>query len=106
MVGVASERRRASDRERIGTTRERGYGKGHVALRKRWAIRIAQGNVKCARCHELIAPGAQFHLGHNDFDRTQYSGPEHPGCNTATAGRWPKKRTAPQAPVLPQSRAW
>ncbi|PTL55741.1 hypothetical protein C7Y72_19115 [Paraconexibacter algicola] len=74
----------------------RGYGAAHKRLRRRLASQVASGTVPCARCGELIAPGEPWDLGHDDFDRSRYSGPEHARCNRATAGR--RKR--------PASRVW
>lgn len=84
----ARERRR--ERERWGrrpSTTEAGYGHEHQKLRKRWAPIVAAGRVRCARCDEIIWPGTPWDLGHDDHDRSRYVGPEHRGCNRATAGR-------------------
>jgi len=71
---------------RAGTSR-RGYGARHQALRKQLAPLVAEGGVACARCGEPIAAGTPWDLGHDDHDRSIYTGPEHAGCNRATAGR-------------------
>lgn len=63
----------------------RDYGYGHQQVRARLAPIVATGTARCARCGELIAPGAAWDLGHDDWDRTRYSGPEHRKCNRATA---------------------
>lgn len=73
-------------------TSDRGYGSHHQALRRQWAPKVAAGVVRCARCGELIPADGQWDLGHVDDDRTRYQGPEHRGCNRATAGRRKKKR--------------
>ncbi|MEH6794032.1 MAG: hypothetical protein V7694_07825 [Rhodococcus sp. (in: high G+C Gram-positive bacteria)] len=45
------------------------------------------GAVMCGRCKQLIHPQSEWDLGHDDRDRTKYTGPEHLACNRATAGR-------------------
>jgi hypothetical protein len=70
---------------RMSTSR-RGYGPAHQARRRRLAPYVASGAVRCARCGELIAQGADWDLGHTD-DRRGYLGPEHAACNRATAPR-------------------
>jgi hypothetical protein len=74
-------------RRRRGTPTERGYGTMHKQLRSKWAAIVATGTVRCARCGRPIRSGEYWDLGHDDFDRTKYTGPEHRKCNRATAGR-------------------
>lgn len=81
-----TEHTRAKDKAR-GSAAARGYGSDHKASRARWAPLVAAGNVKCWRCGDYIAAGEPFDLGHDDQDRSKYRGPEHVGCNRATAGR-------------------
>jgi hypothetical protein len=90
------ERLREQRRDRPGPT-ERGYGTEHQKLRRRWAAVLAEQFVRCARCGGVIRPGDPWDLGHDDYDRSVYTGPEHRRCNRATAGRKPKRAT---------SRAW
>ena len=59
----------------------RGYDAQHDRVRARWAQRVKSGSVCCARCGHPILPGMKWDLGHSDFDRSQYQGPEHQRCN-------------------------
>lgn len=78
--------RRERDSNRPNST-ARGYGAAHQKLRAQWALRVDRGEVSCARCGRWIAPGTPWDLGHDDLDRSKYSGPEHARCNRATTGR-------------------
>jgi hypothetical protein len=80
--------------ERRRSMRERVYGVKHRALRRTLAPFVEAGLAHCARCGEPIEPGAPWDLGHDDYDRTKYSGPEHVACNRAAPNR------------LHTSRAW
>lgn len=86
------------------STASRGYGGAHQAERARWQPVIDSGRGRC--CAEIcylpsrtIAPGAEWHLGHNR-DRTGYIGPCHPRCNTTEGG----KRGGQAAQALKPSR--
>jgi hypothetical protein len=68
-----------------GNTHQRGYGHAHQQLRADWARRVATGSIHCARCGRPIAPHEKWDLGHDDWDRTQYRGPEHRTCNRRAA---------------------
>jgi hypothetical protein len=81
----------------------RGYGHRHQQLRKRWVIRVARGDVRCARCGELIDPNELWDLGHDDLDRTKYNGPEHRRCNRAVVTHL-KAALTPEVPR--HSRKW
>ena len=72
------------------------YGWPHRRLRARVAREVAAGRAVCVRCELPIHPRERWDLGHDDLDRSRYSGPEHRRCNRATAGR----RLAPTLPVL------
>lgn len=88
-------------------TAERGYGAAHEKLRKAWAPRVATGAVACARCRRRILPGMPWDLGHEDWDRTRYTGPEHASCNRAAGARKTnliKRGRAPRQPI--RSRQW
>jgi hypothetical protein len=96
----ARKEHREAERERTRprpTTTQRGYGTNHQNLRKRWAQVIAEEPVYCARGTSclyrdrpegtLIMLGELWDLGHDDVDRSRYTGPEHRRCNRATTGR-------------------
>lgn len=73
------------------TTTERGYNYAHRKERERWKPTIAAGRgwchaVKCLMPSRYIPPGAAWHLGHT-LDRTSWTGPEHPRCNTVEGAR-------------------
>jgi hypothetical protein len=70
-----------------GSTVARGYGAKHKRLRKSWSPKVRAGVVNCARCGERIEPGEPWDLGHDDFDRSVYNGPEHRRCNRGTLPR-------------------
>jgi hypothetical protein len=81
-------RERERERRRIRPpAAARGYGAEHRLLRKRLQALVATGEVACARCARLIFPGEPWDLGHDDYDRTVYAGPEHRRCNRATSKR-------------------
>lgn len=89
---------------------ERGYGTSHQRLRRQLAPGVATGTVTCTRhgdpqhpnCPGLIAPDAAWELGHDDLDRTKYSGPEHRECNQL-AGRLRAVEVKPTAKRPPQA---
>jgi hypothetical protein len=69
------------------TTAQRGYGAKHQAERARWAPKVDAGLVDCARCNQRLEPGRDWDLGHDDNDRTIWTGPEHVTCNRKAGGR-------------------
>lgn len=86
-----TEHERAKDRAR-GTRQERGYGADHVRLRADYQRRMDAGEVfVCWRCAERGRPHDvdpdDWHLGHDDHDRSIYRGPECTTGNLATSGR-------------------
>lgn len=69
---------------RRGTTSERGYDRDHQRRREEWRAYVEAGMVACWRCGKPIHPREPWDLGHDDFDRSKYKGPEHRACNRAT----------------------
>jgi hypothetical protein len=65
--------------------RLKAYSTAHKRLRRLWKIRVAGGNVPCARCGRPILRGQAWHLDHTD-DRGGYLGPSHAKCNLSAAG--------------------
>lgn len=101
----------------IGTRQERGYGRDHELQRERWAPIVDHGE---AYCHAIICleeaeggsrwiiPGTPWHLGHN-ADRTAWTGPEHPRCNTtdgAKRGNARRRRTERPRPRPRRPLGW
>ena len=89
-----------------GTRQARGYGRDHTLQRKAWEPRVARGEGTChaERCLEptrYIAPGSEWHMGHTP-DRTRWTGPEHPRCNTTEGAI----RGAAARAGLKHSREW
>lgn len=90
-----------------GSTAAKGYGAAHEAQRRAWKPRVARGEVDCHAvvCLELdrrIAPGSEWHLGHNP-ERTRWTGPEHPLCNTTEGA---VRGNAQRAVTTRHSRDW
>jgi hypothetical protein len=48
---------------------------------------VAAGLATCARCGKPIEAGEAWDLGHDDYDRTRYTGPEHAACNRGAPNR-------------------
>jgi hypothetical protein len=87
-----------------GNTTQRGYGYTHQQQRRQWARTMArQGGAECARCGGWIDPDQPWDLGHHDWDRTVYVGPEHRLCNRRAGGL--SARGKLEQP-LPRSREW
>lgn len=70
-----------------GSSTARGYDREHERLREAWRPEVEAGLVDCWRCGQHINGRDQWHLGHDDNDRSVYRGPEHVDCNCATKGR-------------------
>jgi hypothetical protein len=64
---------------------------------------VDAGVVRCARGADclfaengvggLIAPGSEWHLGHDDEDRSRYKGAEHAKCNLRAGGKAGARKT-------------
>jgi hypothetical protein len=65
---------------------ERGYGGDHQRRRRVVAKAVSAGRAICVRCGRPILPGQAWDLGHNDLDRSLYSGPEHRFAKDCPAG--------------------
>lgn len=86
--GRCDQHRKDRDRAR-GTRQQRGYDAHHDQERARYQSYMNAGvRYTCWRpgCGKPIDP-TNWHLGHDDTDRSRYRGPECPSCNTATASR-------------------
>lgn len=80
-----------------GNTTARGYGWPHQQLRKQVAALVAAGGAVCWRCRLPIQPWMSWDLGHDDWDRSVYRGPEHLKCNRAAAARKGNRMRGKQA---------
>lgn len=97
-----------------GSTKARGYGYQHKLRRKADEAAVEAGQAVCWRCGRPIVPMkilrrdgrmvSNWHLGHDDYDRSVYRGPEHERCNlrgaALKANRSPSRR-ARRRPRLP-----
>ena len=87
------EARRAYDRERYAQGKARSQSSldagsaRHVRLRNLLAPIVATGGVMCWRCGAPIGAEANWHLGHDDDDRSIYRGAEHATCNLRAGAR-------------------
>lgn len=74
-----------------GTTTARGYGAQHQAQRAKWVPIVKAGGVMCARqgpncTGKPLAPDQPFDMGHDDNDRSKWTGPECIPCNRGAGG--------------------
>lgn len=81
-----TEHEQQYERER-GTAHQRGYNSAYRVARKKLKPAVEAGTTQCWRCGNLIHPNTEWHLGHDDNDRSIIRGPEHPHCNTSAAGK-------------------
>lgn len=84
-------------------TADRGYGGAHQRERAKYVERVDAGHEFCRRCWLPIPAHLGWggygrcpkcgknhrgwDLGHSDFNRAVWTGPEHVCCNRATYGR-------------------
>ena len=88
-------------------TAARGYGYAHQQERKRLAPLVEAGEITCWRCGRPIYPGSKWDLGHDDWDRTVYRGPEHANrCNRAAGARKRNTLRRIRSPKVKTSREW
>jgi hypothetical protein len=64
---------------------ERGYGYQFQKLRK--ALLPSAYGTPCVRCGEVMLPGQQLHLDHDDYDRSRLRGFAHSDCNIRAAAK-------------------
>lgn len=77
-----------------GRTTALGYGFTHQQARARLAPVVATGTITCTRyghpqfpdCPGRINPGDPWELGHDDTDKSRWTGPEHKTCNRRAGG--------------------
>ena len=87
-TGRCTKHRREADRAR-GTRQARGYDRDYDRTRARWQRRLDAGEtIVCWRpdCDTVIDP-TDWHLGHDDHDRSIIRGPECPPHNLSHAGQ-------------------
>lgn len=89
--GRCAQHRRTKDAAR-GRRQERGYDAEYDALRRAYERRMAEGErFDCWRCRELGTPHVvdpdDWHLGHDNQDRSIIHGPQCSASNLADAGR-------------------
>jgi len=72
---------------KLAKTAARGYGSRHQRLRAEYQWLMDHGEpYNCWRCRRPILPGQPWDLGHDDYDRNLYRGPEHRYARHCPAG--------------------
>ena len=71
--------------KRQAPKKQRGYDYQFVKLRK--ALLPSAYYSPCVRCGQLMLPGQELHLDHDDWDRSIIRGFAHKVCNLRAAGR-------------------
>lgn len=102
----------------------RGYGKAHREIRARWRPVVEAGEATCVRCLVGINPPGEgcpkcgrevakgpptpgycgWDVGHDDVDRSLYTGTEHSCCNRRAGGRKAARKAAVNRHIW--SREW
>jgi hypothetical protein len=105
---------------------ERRYGKVHRKTRESYRPDVEAGLAVCSRCMTSIAPPGEpcprcgkvvargrpasgqcgWDTGHDDYDGTAYTGPEHGCCNRRAGGRRGGRSTARKRQAHVWSRQW
>lgn len=122
--GASWEKRRLTSAQRAHqrSSKDRGYGGRHAEVRRSVRPRVDSGLSLCARCDRPIPAGGNglcpavhkgvvcgknhqgWDLGHDDQDRSQYTGPEHVCCNRRTSARVAAQRSREARGVSPRGR--
>ena len=87
-----------------GATTRGGWGNHHQRRRAAIAPLVNAGTATCARCHEPIHAGEEWHLDHNDA-RDGYLGVSHATCNLRD-GANKANGTRPPQPFVQQPYRW
>lgn len=87
-----------------GATTRGGWGNHHQRRRAAIAPLVNAGKATCARCHEPIHAGDEWHLDHNDA-RDLYLGVSHATCNLRDGANKTNGKRPPQ-PFVQQPYRW
>ena len=87
-----------------GATTRGGWGNHHQRRRAAIAPLVNAGKATCARCHEPIHAGEEWHLDHNDT-RDGYLGVSHATCNLRDGASKTNARRRPD-PFVQQPYRW
>lgn len=90
----------------LAKTSARGYGSAHQRLRKQFAVRVERGEEFCRRCGGWIEPKSPWNLGHDDNDRSRWTGPEHERCNKGEPSRRRGRLSALAVPPRELAERW
>lgn len=74
------------------------YGRAHQQERAKWKPIVEAGQANCWRCGRWLNPAQPWDLGHDDYDRNVYRGPECRPCNRGTAASRGNRMRAASAP--------